>query len=379
MIGRYTFELFIFTKLKLNLKPTMFSKKQLLAFSLIPQIILVKLLGLFPNLVESIFSNGVFRISSQLLHWVLGWIPFSVGDIIYTFLGVYALRWLYINRLKIKMNPFGWLTDVFSVLAVFYASFHLLWAFNYYRLPLHKNLNLNTDYNTEELIEVTNYLIQQSNFYQEQLAANDTLAVDFTMSKSTLLSMVPEGFSAISETYPHLKYGVPSLKTSIYSVPLTYMGFSGYLNPFTNEAQVDYLLPKFRFPTTASHEVAHQLGYAAENEANFISYLATTNHPDTYFKYSGYAFALGHCLNDLFLRNPDEYDKVISNLNQGVRKNYQEVRDFWESYRNPTEVIFKSSYNQFLKANNQTKGIDSYSYVVALIVNYHQTYIFKKR
>lgn len=355
----------------------MFTKKQLLALSLIPQIFLVKLLRFYPDFVEAIYSNGIFKIGSKLLHLVFGWIPFSAGDVIYTILGIFALKWLYQNRRKLTLNPLGWLTDIASTLAVVYAAFHLLWAFNYYRLPLHENLSLNTDYSTEELIEVTNYLIQQTNFYQEQLAPNDTLAVDFTMSKSTLLSMVPDGFEAIGETYPHLKYETPSLKTSLYSVPLTYMGFSGYLNPFTNEAQVDYLLPKFRFPTTASHEVAHQLGYAAENEANFISYLATTNHPDTYFKYSGYAFALGHCLNDLYLRNPDAYESVISNLNRGVRKNFQEVRDFWESYRNPTEVLFKSSYNQFLKANSQSKGIESYSYVVALIVNYNQTYILK--
>lgn len=353
------------------------TKKQLLALSLIPQIFLVKILKLFPDLVDALYSNGVFRTSSKLLHWVFGWIPFSAGDVMYTVLGILTLKWLYQNGQKLIWNPLGWLTDVAATLAVVYAAFHMLWAFNYYRLPLHENLNLNTDYSTEELIEVTNYLIQQSNFYQEQLAYNDTTAVVFTRSKSTLLAMVPEGFSSLSDSYPHLKYEVPSLKTSLYSLPLTYMGFSGYLNPFTNEAQVDYLLPKFRFPTTASHEVAHQLGYAAENEANFISYLATTNHPDTYFRYSGYAFALGHCLNDLYLRNPDAYETVISNLNLGVRKNFQEVRDFWESYKNPTEVLFKGGYNQFLKANSQAKGMASYSYVVALIVNYNQTFILK--
>lgn len=354
-----------------------FTKKQLLALSIFPQIFLVKLLRFFPDVVESLFSNGVFRTSSKLLHWVFGWIPFSVGDVMYTFLGIFAIKWLYQNRQKLIWNPLGWLTDVAASIAVVYAAFHLLWAFNYYRIPLHENLNLNTDYSTEALIEVTNYLIQQTNFYHQQLAQNDTTQVVFTMSKSTLLDMVPEGFAVISETYPNLKYDIPSLKTSLYSVPLTYMGFSGYLNPFTNEAQVDYLLPKFRFPTTASHEVAHQLGYAAENEANFISYLVTTNHPNTYFKYSGYAFALGHCLNDLYLKNPDAYESVVSKLNKGVRKNFQEVRDFWESYKNPSEAIFKSSYNQFLKANSQSKGIASYSFVVALIVNYNQTYILK--
>lgn len=358
-------------------KSVMLTKKQLLALSIIPQIMLLKLIALFPNLVESVYSNGIFRWSSKLLHWVFGWIPFSVGDVIYTFLGILALRWLYMNRQKLTMNPFGWLTDVAARVAVVYAAFHVLWAFNYYRLPLHENLKLDTDYNNEALIEVTNHLISQTNFYHSQLAEHDTLPVVFTMSKSELLSKVPEGYAALSERFPHLAYDVPSLKTSLYSVPLTYMGFSGYLNPFTNEAQVDYLLPKFRFPTTASHEVAHQLGYAAENEANFISYLATTTHTDIYFKYSGYAFALGHCLNDLYKRDLQAYEDILSSLNLGVRKNFQEVRDFWESYKNPSEVLFKSSYNQFLKANNQSKGIESYSYVVALIVNYNQSLFLK--
>ena len=36
------------------------------------------------------------------------------------------------------------------------------------------------------------------------------------------------------------------------------MGFGGYLNPFTHEAQVNTLQPKLRVLTTACHEIAHQ-------------------------------------------------------------------------------------------------------------------------
>ena len=93
------------------------------------------------------------------------------------------------------------------------------------------------------------------------------------------------------------------------------MGFSGYLNPITNEAQVDGLIPEFKFPTTASHEAAHQIGYAAENEANFIGFLAASHHPDTYFRYSGYAFGLRHCLAELYRREPEMYSDLISTLN----------------------------------------------------------------
>jgi hypothetical protein len=43
------------------------------------------------------------------------------------------------------------------------------------------------------------------------------------------------------------------------SLPLTYMGFSGYLNPFTNEAQVNYLGPCILSQPQLA-EMAHQLG-----------------------------------------------------------------------------------------------------------------------
>ena len=148
------------------------------------------------------------------------------------------------------------------------------------------------------------------------------------------------------------------------------MGFSGYLNPLSNEAQVDYMIPVYKFPTTAAHEVAHQLGYAKENEANFIGFLATISNTNIYFKYSGYTFGLRHCLGEIFRRDPDLYYQLLPTINTGILKNYQEVRDFWNDYQNPLEPIFRSTYTTYLKANNQAKGMDSYSYVVALLVNY---------
>ena len=43
-----------------------------------------------------------------------------------------------------------------------------------------------------------------------------------------------------------------------------------------------------------------------------------------------------------------------------------------ESYENPLENISKAFWNQFLKANNQERGIMSYSYMVALVINYFE-------
>jgi hypothetical protein len=348
------------------------NKKTIIALSIIPAILLVKLLAKFPNFVETYYSKGLYPITSKLFRYTLGWLPFSIGDLIYSFSILYVLRWLYINRIRVRKDFINWLIDVFSAATIIYFAFYLFWALNYYRLPLHENLNLKADYTTEALVEVTQKLIEKSNTIHFKIAKNDTLAVVFPYTKSQVISKVPEGYTALQETFPHLEYNGESIKKSLLSLPLTYMGFSGYLNPFTNEAHINSLIPVYKIPTTAAHEVAHQLGYAAENEANFIGYLAATNNTNIYFKYSGYTFGLRHCLHEVYKRDQEQYVALIKTMNPGILKNYQDVREFWLSHKNPIEPLFQTTYNTYLEANNQKGGMKSYSYVVALLVNYLQ-------
>lgn len=348
-------------------------KKQIIAFSILPQIAFIKLIANFPDFVERYYSNGLYVLVSKFMHYSFGWIPFSVGDVFYTIVTIYILRWLIVNRKRIIKDTKQWLLDVLTAISIGYFAFHLLWAFNYYRLPLDKSLEIDSDYTTEELINFTKQLIEKANESHISITKNDTLKVEMPFTKTELLNLVPEGYKALSKEFPHLAYKPKSLKRSIYSLPLTYMGFSGYLNPFTNEAQIDGLIPKYNYPTTSSHEVAHQLGYAAENEANFIGSLATMHHNNIYFKYSGYTFALSHCLNEVYARDKTQFDVLIKTINKGILKNYKEANNFWRMYQNPLEPAFKITYNSFLKANHQSKGIDSYNYVVALLVNYFKS------
>ncbi|WP_298761320.1 DUF3810 domain-containing protein [uncultured Psychroserpens sp.] len=347
-------------------------KKLIIALSIIPQIIFLNVLANFPNFVESVYSHGIYIWISKAMRYAFGWLPFSVGDVLYTLLVLYIIRWLYINRKRILKDTKQWILDVLSAISVGYFAFHLLWAFNYYRLPLHKSLNIEHEYTTEELLSLTKQLITKTNSLQLRLAEHDSAKVEMPYSKTEVLKMIPDGYDELSKEFPYLVYHPRSIKRSIYSVPLTYMGFSGYLNPFTNEAQVDGLIPTFKFPTTGSHEVAHQLGYAAENEANFIGSMAAMRHPDIYFNYSGFAFALRHCLHETYKRDQEQYKELLKQVNKGILYNYREVQEFWDDYKNPTEPLFKATYNNFLKSNNQAGGMESYSYVVALLVNYHK-------
>ncbi|WP_310556996.1 DUF3810 domain-containing protein [Flavobacterium sp.] len=345
-------------------------KKQfLLPLLLLIQIIGLKILSFFPEFVERYYSNGLYPYISKFSRSVLGWIPFSFGDVLYGILIIWSVKWIYKNRKT------GWKSNtlsILSVISVVYFLFHFLWAFNYHRLPLFEKMNIKTEYSDAQLLNFTKKIIAKTNDIHFQIT-NDTakkVVNPFTQNQIFEKSLI--GYRSLSNEYSFFKYEFPSQKKSLFSYPLTYMGFGGYLNPFTNESQVNYMIPKYGFPMTSCHEMAHQMGYASESECNFIGFLATTKNEDLYFKYSGYSYALRYCLSNWDARNPEILEQLLKTIHPGVLKNYQESEDFWESHQTFIDTGFKIFYDNFLKFNQQKDGLESYSKFVDLMVNYYE-------
>jgi len=344
--------------------------KLLIALSFPIQFIAIKILASYPEFVENYYSNGLYPIISKIFRVVFGWIPFSIGDIFYTIAGILIIRYIYKNFRLFRKEYKRILLDVYIVATITYFAFHLLWGMNYYRLPLYKSLALDRKYSTEELVSFTERIITKANAVQFEITQNDSLKVEIPYTTSEIFDKTLNGYDNFSVKEPKFIFTHQSLKTSLYSSFLTVMGFSGYLNPFTNEAQINRKIPVYKFPVTASHEKAHQIGYSAENEANFIGCMAALHNDDIYFQYGAYNFMAWHCLKEVYNRDKDEYERLKATLHLGIQKNYDEVRAFWDSHKNPLKPLFKFTFDQFLKANNQSGGILSYSYVVSLLVNY---------
>lgn len=344
--------------------------KRLIALSIIPQYLLLLLIKDRPDFVEQYYSRGFYPVLSKVLNASFRWIPFSFGDLLYLVAISYILRWLVINWKKRREHPIAWSLEVLSFVSVLYFVFHLCWGLNYYRSPLEHSMGLNTQYSTEKLITITTQLAIKTNALQLGIT-NDSLTkvnTPYAFKELTRLSQI--GYTELETKNPIFEHPGQNVKKSIYSTPLTYMGFAGYLNPFSLEAQVNSVMPKNSMLTTIAHEQAHQLGYAAENEANFIGFLACIHTDNPYFNYAGYAFALRYCLQELRRRDNEAYTELLNALHPGILKDFRESSKFWKAYNNPLEPLIKRIYSRFLKANNQEKGIESYSYVVALLVDY---------
>lgn len=344
----------------------------ILALSIFPQILMLKLLTHYPQIVETYYSNLLYPFISKLFRLVFGWLPFSVGDLIYSMALIYMVRWLYkltkkgFKQLRLKDDLIGIMVAASSI----YFMFHLVWGLNYYRMPIEERLNLNSKYTTTALIEVTQKLIMLSNELHSEISKDRSKRFEIPYDFKKISEEVVQGYAALSIFYPFLAYETPSQKQSLYSLPLAYIGFSGYLNPFTNEAQVNSKTPVNSMPITLAHEQAHQLGYAAENEANFIAFLAIYNHKDPYLRYAAHTFALSYCLKDLYKRDKTTFEALTNDIHLGITKDFRNREKHWAQFENPLEPIFKLIYGGFLKANQQTQGIESYNQVVALVVNY---------
>ncbi|MEZ4779556.1 MAG: DUF3810 domain-containing protein [Flavobacteriaceae bacterium] len=344
----------------------------LLAATLVVQIIALRVLRNFPEFIEAYYSQGIYPYISKILRYIFGWIPFSIGDIFYIIITLLAIRWLVKNFKRLTKEPVWFFVDIVATLSIAYAVFNLVWGLNYLRPALHKTLELNNDYTTEELLITTQRLIEKSNEIHRSLGFSDSTKIDLPYTQKEIFEKSIQGYQSLEKEYPNLSYSPTSIKKSGWSLGLTYMGYSGYYNPFTGEAQVNRLIKSYKFPVVACHEQAHQIGYAAENEANFIATLATLHNKDPYIQYTGYIFALRYCLNELARRDMAAYEEILPTVNFGILESYREMREFWLSYKNPFEAISKAFWDQFLKANNQSKGIESYSYMVALVVNYFE-------
>lgn len=340
--------------------------KIFLILLLLPQWIILNILKNNPLWVEFYYSNGLYPRLFRLKHFFFQYLPFSLGDLIYIFLIILALfggiHWL--RKKEKKISPI--LLNLGGGISLILLFFNLSWGLNYYRLPLNERLEYDLTYNEKALTKTLEQLITSANDLQERLTDHDSLPVVFPFSNQGLNMRIKKEYKIAGKNY-----GIqPLAKPSLISTLLSYMGYAGYLNPFTLEAQVNAKMPKISMITTTAHEMAHQMGYAAENEANFIAFMHSVENNDPYIQYAGYTFGLRYCYYELAKVNPEKAQALSKKIHPGILKNFKEIRTFWEAYTNPFEPLLKKGYDNYLKANGQKSGIESYNEMVAYIIHY---------
>ena len=334
------------------------------------QLSLLKIISSYPIKVETLYSSLFYPYLFTFQSTLFNFFSFSLGDLFYAIafilFMIYLIRSIIFKRLFSKII----LVDLLIVLNLIYFFFYLSWGLNYYRIPLYQKLNYDLNYSESELKNILIHYVEVTNILFEKLNQSNDLPLETPYTKPELLSLIKKEYKI---PYTGFQASPPLGKNSLWSLTLSYAGYAGYLNPFTLESQINRLLPKLSFVTTAAHEMAHQFGIAAEDEANYIAFYSLVNHSDEYLRFAAHTFALRYLYYEYSKTNTDESAKRIRDqIHPGLIKNFEILNEFWNQYKNPFEPYFKKVYNRFLIVNDQKKGLKSYNAMVGYLVAHHR-------
>ncbi|MBC7830151.1 MAG: DUF3810 domain-containing protein [Chitinophagaceae bacterium] len=339
--------------------------------------ILIKIFSLFPEAVERYYSDGFYPIISQTQRILIGWIPFSMGDILYFATALYLLlkTIAFIKRMIRKEINRSYLLHVgkkiLTAALVVYILFNVLWGLNYNRVGIAKQLELTRqEVLSDDLMNVMQQIVYRINAL-DSLARINRLPLT---RKRNLFEGSVFSYQTLAEKNSLFTYSRVSVKPSLYSYLGNYMGFTGYYNPFSGEAQVNTTVPVFIQPFTTCHEIGHQLGYAKESEANFAGYLSASSSTNPAFRYSAYFDLYLYGRRYVYLLDTIKGKQLDNQLNPGIRKDIRDLREFVNRHANPIEKIIDLLYSQFLKANEQPSGRVSYSEVIVWVIAYYKKY-----
>lgn len=333
------------------------------------------------SVIESLYSMRIYRFINKPLSLATGMIPVSLAEILLYFLLITMIVRLIVFLKNIIKSPKNFLNEVFIkkklrlflfIIILFYLSFLIIWGLNYYRDPLAKSLNLTVaKYSKYDLRELCLYLINESNSLRMEVNEDNNGVMYIQKGSRWVLNNAYKGFDAVSGTYTALsgKYGTP--KPVILSELMCYTGITGIYFPFTGEANINIKAPLPSLPHVVTHEMAHQRGFAREDEANFISYLTCIYHPEIEFKYSGLLLALTHSINILYTEDLKIYNELKNCYSEGLKRDLEYISLFWKRYGGPVERISNDLNDVYLKSNNQKDGTKSYGRMVDLLIAYH--------
>ncbi|PJJ79936.1 DUF3810 domain-containing protein [Mucilaginibacter auburnensis] len=333
------------------------------------------LLGVFtnyPQLVERYYSQAFYVGVCYVLHPLLNILPFSIGDVIYIAVIGYLLyllgRCIYLLfKKQFKVIGRGVLGLAIGI-QVAYLIFYLFWGLNYFRPSAAERLNLrDTAYTTADLQAVTSIMIDSANATRARLQHQDTLQTNTAIYANALLAI-----KKLSADSANFRTYYPGIKPSLLTPIINYLSTSGYYNPFTGEAQMNYQMPLITRPAVACHELSHQTGFGAEDEASFAGFLAGVRSNDRLLRYSVYQMALGECMWAMRRRDTTISKGLRLRLSPQVRYDFIAERRYWLSFRGKAGALSGMFYDDFLKANNQPMGMDTYNQMVLLLVNWYK-------
>ena len=289
------------------------------------------------------------------------------------------------RRGKLKILSKRFLLVVVTVLYI-WGLFCWLWNSGYHAPGFaEKNGFTGGGVSVEDLTSVTRLFADKAN----ELAPLVRRDADgrYDVARSEIFDAATGIYQNIYSEFPSLNGKLYRPKPMLYSWLMSRTGYTGVYFALTGEANINTYPPETLMPATVAHELAHQLGVFAEDEASFVGIAACVKSDNTVYEYAGYLSGLMYLMNALFTVDYIAWIEIGGGLSDEINRDWQDNFEFWQSQKtvntgigfldriltSVTETVsdaVDTVYDGYLKSRDQVLGIKSYGACVDLLVEY---------
>ena len=346
------------------------------AFSLI-----IYILAIFITPVADFINFGPATFVRAILSYLTYLLPFSVAEIMLILLipAIIALTVYAFRKYCDSWHNVGvFVGKVGGVVMIVFCLFVFTLGTGYRTTALDSRLGIeDVKVDAEGVLEVTKDLIADLNSDLDKIRyGEDNFAVmPYSIDEMNVLLM--EAYSKACDKYGFIPRLHSRVKPVMLSEPMSYTHITGVYTFFTGEANINVTFPDYTIPFTAAHELAHQRGFAREDEANFIAFLVCMESDDPFIRYSGLVrmteYLIDSCYSSDLTEGKEVFAEIWYSLDVRIQKEQKAYADFYKKYANNIIGNISGAVNDtFLKVQG-TAGSVSYSMVTTLAVKFFRS------
>ena len=306
-------------------------------------------------------------------------VPFSVMEVVEVLAVlfgagyvVWSIRAVARARGERGSRAYGAALGAACVLLSVWAGFCLLWGVNYWTDSFQDKTGIYAQpVALEDLREVTAYFADRVAGTAGEVRRDEHGL--FADPREEILANSVRAYDGLTEAFPFLAFDDPGVKPMAFSRLMSALDFTGFYSSFTGESNVNVDSPACMLPSTIAHELAHQRGFASEQECNFLAVLASTTCADPAYRYSGWLIGYVYLGNALYSQDPEGYWAIRETLPEEAQLDLAYNNAYWARFQGT--VVQKASnkvYDGLLKGYGDERGIQSYGTVVDLLVVYYR-------
>lgn len=334
----------------------------------------------YPQLAEKCYAHSFAKVFQSFISRMTGNFSFSVAEVNFwlVMIGILIAFCYFILRIIIRKNRRieikGFISSLhtfFVFIGIIYFSYTVIWGVNYYRSTseLIAEFEDNNYVSNEELELLAEELIARANLLRLDIPEDEKGVMKIEGGFETIRELASIAFLDTAMICPELDgcYGSP--KPIFFSKLMSRAGILGIYSPFTGEANVNIDVPDCILPANVCHEMAHQRGFAQEDEANYIAWMVCNYSDSPEFRYSGTLDALIYVMNALDKNEPEKAEVLKRKYGDALLRDLFALKHYWEEYEGRAKELAADLNNAYLKSQRQEEGVNSYELMVQHLID----------